>query len=114
MLGSAGSAILACVQRVPILQRILAGLVGLVVLVYAADYVYLRIRMRHPTLTNPFESVTRTRVLAIPQKNGKFDYQIDQTQPVETLTCVHALFPHYGDQPCWYLKPRLNRPIPVS
>ena len=89
-------------------------LAGLFVLVYAADYLYLRIRMRHPTPASPFESMTRTRVLAIPQKSGKLDYQIDQVQPVETLSCVHSLFPHYGDQPCWYLKPRLNRPIPVS
>jgi hypothetical protein len=102
------------VTRIQIFQRIVAGLAGLFVLVYAADYLYLRIRMRHPTPASPFESMTRTRVLAIPQKSGKFDYQIDQVQPVETLTCVHSLFPHYGDQPCWYLKPRLNRPIPVS
>jgi hypothetical protein len=102
------------VTRVQIFQRILAGLAGLFVLVYAADYFYLRIRMRHSAPASPFESLTRTRVLAIPQKSGKFDYQIDQAQPLETLTCVHSLFPHYGDQPCWYLKPRLNRPIPVS
>jgi hypothetical protein len=102
------------VTRIQTFQRILAGLAGLFVLVYAADYLYLRIRMRHPTPSSPFESMTRMRVLAIPQKSGRFNYQIDQVQPVETLTCVHSLFPHYGDQPCWYLKPRLNRPIPVS
>jgi len=102
------------VTRSQIVKRILGGLVAVFALVYAADYVYLRIRMMHPSPANPFESMIRTRVLAIPQKSGKFDYQIDQTQPVETLTCVHSLFPHYGDQPCWYLKPRLNQPIPVS
>lgn len=99
---------------IQILKRILAGLVIAFLAVYASDYFYLRIRMVHRTPTNPFESMTRTRVLAIPQKSGKFDYQIDETQPVETLTCVHSLFPHYGDQPCWYLKPRLNQPIPIS
>lgn len=98
----------------PVFKRILVGLVVAFATVYAGDYLYLRIRMFHSTLTDPFESMTRTRVLAIPQKNGKLDYQIDQAQPVETLTCVHSLFPHYGDQPCWYLKPRLNQPIPVS
>jgi hypothetical protein len=98
-----------------IFKRVLLGLVAALVLIFGSDYIYLRIRMlHHPTPTNPFESMTRTRVLAIPQKNGKFDYQIDQTQPVETLTCVHSLFPHYGDQPCWYLKPRINQPIPIS
>ena len=100
--------------RWQIFQRILGGLIAAVVLVYAGDYICLRVRMLHPTPTKPFETMTRTRVLAIPQKSGKFDYQIDQTQPVETLTCVHSLFPHYGDQPCWYLKPRIHQPIPIS
>ena len=100
--------------RTQISKRILAGLVIAFADVYASDYFYLRIRMFHRTPTDPFESLTRTRVLAIPQKSGKFDYQIDETQPVETPTCVHSLFPHWGDQPCWYLKPRLNQPIPVS
>ena len=100
--------------RLENVQRTLAGILGIFALVYAADYLYLRVRMRHPTPNRPFESMTRTRVLAIPQKSGKFDYQIDQTQPVETITCVHSLFRHYGHQPCWYLKPRLNQPIPVN
>ena len=100
--------------RIQILKRILAALAIAFAAIYACDYLYLRIRMRHATRTDPFESMTRTRVLAIPQKSGNFDYEIDQQMPVETLTCVHALFPHYGDQPCWYVKPRLNRPIPVS
>ncbi len=82
--------------------------------IYGGDYLVLRIRITRATATTPFESMTRTRVLVIPQKNGKFDYEVDQLQPQETLTCVHALFPHYGDQPCWYLKPRINQPIPVS
>src|SRR5258708_17906528 len=82
--------------------------------IYGVDYLVLRIRMTRATATTPFESMTRTRVLAIPQKSGKFDYQVDQLQPQETLTCVHTLFPHYGVQPCCYLKPRINQPIPVS
>jgi hypothetical protein len=103
-----------CVTPSEIAARILSAVLVLAVSVYAGDYLVLRVRMLHATSSEPFETMTRTRVLAIPQKNGKYDYQIDQLQPVEVLTCVHALFPHYGDQPCWYLKPRLNRPIPVS
>jgi len=97
-----------------LIKRVLLWLIVVLFAVYACDYFYLRIRMFRRMPADPFESLTRTRVLAIPQKSGKFDFQIDQTQPVETLTCVHSLFPHYGDQPCWYLKPRLNQPIPVS
>jgi hypothetical protein len=102
------------VSRFPTLRRSLAVVLALVVAVYVGDYLYLRLRMLHPKPSDPFESMTRTRVLAIPLKNGKTDYQIDLTQPSERLTCVHSLFPHYGDKPCWYLKPRLNEPIRVS
>jgi len=102
------------VTRTQIAARTIVALLLTAGGIYGGDYLVLRIRMTRATVTTPFESMTRTRVLAIPQKSGKFDYQVDQLQPQETLTCVHALFPHYGDQPCWYLKPRFNQPIPVS
>jgi hypothetical protein len=97
-----------------IAARVLASFLALLACVYVADFLVLRVRMLKATPTSPFESMTRTRILAIAQKGGKTDYQIDQVQPVETLTCVHSLFPHYGDQPCWYLKPRLNQPIKID
>jgi len=102
------------VNRTQVFARILIGILGVFLCAYLADFAYLRVRMIRAKANGPFETLTRTRVLAIPQKSGKFDYEIDQQMPVETLTCVHSLFPHYGDQPCWYLKPRLNQPIPVS
>jgi len=34
------------------------------------------------------------------QKNGKTQFIFDPPAPE---TCVHALFPHAGMQPCWYL-----------
>ena len=78
------------------------------------DYLVLRVRMLHPTPAIPFETMTRTRILAIPTKTGKYDYQVDAVSPTETVTCVHTLFPHNGDKPCWYLKPWLNQPIPLG
>jgi hypothetical protein len=102
------------VTRSQIAVRALIALLLLALGVFSADFVVLRVRLLHATPVMPFETMTRTRVLAIPQKGGKMDYQIDQVQPVETLTCVHALFPHYGHQPCWYMKPRLNQPIPAG
>jgi hypothetical protein len=102
------------VTRSQIAARAVASLLALIVCVYVMDYLVLRVRILRATPSSPFESMTRTRILAIAQKGGKTDYQIDQVQPVETLTCVHALFPHDGDQPCWYLKPRLNQPIQIN
>jgi len=102
------------VTRPQIVKRSLVVLLGLVTVVYAADYGYVRVRMIHPKPADPFESMTRNRLLAIPLKNGKLEYELDQVNPTDTLTCVHSLFPHYGDPPCWYLKPRINDPIPVG
>ena len=100
--------------RGKITSRVVLVAFGAMALLYAADFLVLRFRMLHMTVSQPFESLTRSRILAIPQKSGRLDYQIDQLQPVETITCVHAIFPQYGNQPCWYLKPRIDQPIPVN
>jgi hypothetical protein len=96
-----------------ILKRFILATAGCLVLVYAGDYLYLRARMRHPKPTDPFESLTALRVLAIPEKNGKTEYEVDAQNPQQTVTCVHSLFPHSGTLPCWYVKPRVNQPIPM-
>jgi hypothetical protein len=94
-------------------KRVLISAVVLVGLVYCGDYASLRIRMMHPKPTDPFETNTTMRILAIPEKNGKTEYTPDVQNPQQTVTCVHSLFPHAGYGPCWYVKPRLNRPIPM-
>jgi hypothetical protein len=96
-----------------ILKRLILTAAGCLVLVYAGDYIYLRTRMLHPKPADPFESLTALRVLAIPEKNGKTEYEVDAQNPQQTVTCVHSLFPHSGSSPCWYIKPRLNQPIPM-
>ncbi len=69
--------------------------------------------MLHPKPTDPFETVTALRVLAIGEKGGKTEYTLDQIQPQQTGVCVHSLFPHAGDLPCWYLKRKFAQPIPM-
>jgi hypothetical protein len=82
-------------------------------LTFGGDYLVLRIRMLHPKPDNPFETLKTLRVLAIPEKNGKTEYEVDSQNPEQTTTCVHSLFPHSGYSPCWYVKPRINQPIPM-
>jgi hypothetical protein len=96
-----------------ILKRLILAAAGCLVLVYAGDYIYLRARMLHPKPADPFESFKTLRVLAIPEKNGKTEYEVEALNPEQTVTCVHSLFPHSGSSPCWYVKPRLNQPIPM-
>lgn len=97
-----------------LVKRISIAALAVLVLVYVGDFVSVRVRMLHPKPDNPFETVTALRILAIAQKSGKTEYAIDQLQPQQTAVCVHALFPHNGDAPCWYLKRKFAQPIPMS
>jgi hypothetical protein len=94
-------------------KRIAFALLVALALIYCGDFLYLRVRMLHPKPTDPFETQTTLRVLAIPEKNGKTEYEVDSLNPEQTVTCVHSLFPHSGFSPCWYVKPRINQPIPM-
>ena len=48
---------------------------------------------------DPLESLKTLRVLAIPEKNGKTEYEVDAQNPEQTITCVHSFFPHSGYSP---------------
>ena len=94
-------------------KRALMALMAAFVLIYGGDFLWFRLRMIHPKPDTPLESFQAPRVLAIPEKGGKTSYEIDQQNPEQTVTCTHSLFPHAGFSPCWYVKPRVNQPIPM-
>jgi hypothetical protein len=96
-----------------VVKRLLRVLLVGAVLLYIADYAQFRVRMARAKPNDPLETLTSLRVLAIPEKNGKTEYEVDAQNPQQTVTCVHALFPHSGYSPCWYVKPRINQPIPM-
>jgi hypothetical protein len=96
-----------------IVKRAAIGAALALVFLYLGDALWVRLRMIHPKPGEPFESVTAPRVLAIPQKSGKTEYELDAQNPEQTLVCVHSLFPHDGRSPCWYLKPRIIQPVPM-
>jgi len=97
-----------------LLARILITVLLLVVLLYVGDFISVRMRMRHPQANDPFETVTALRILAIGEKGNKTEYTVDPVQPQQTAECVHSLFPHGGDPPCWYLKRKFAQPIPMT
>jgi predicted Zn-dependent protease len=82
-------------------------------LVYLLDWAVVSVRALHPTATSPYETLTVPRILAIPENNGKTEYQIDQLHPEESRTCVHSLFPHAGHGPCWYVQRKISQPVPM-
>lgn len=68
-------------------------------LTYVGDYLYVRYKMAGANSSEAFGSVQFFPATQL--KNGKLDIYIESPQ---TETCVHALFPHYGYNPCWYAK----------
>ena len=95
-------------------KRLLMAVLTALALCYSVDYLSVRSRMIHAKPADPFESITAVRVLAIPEKNGKTEFEVDAGNPEKTVVCVHSLFPHSGHLPCWYVKPRINQPIPMT
>lgn len=71
-------------------------------LVLAAIYVGddLSLRYHIPAGRQPFGTVTVERLDAIPEKNGKVEFDFE---PPVQQTCVHSPLPHMGYPPCWYL-----------
>lgn len=87
------------------MKRILIIAVAALALVYAGDYAALRIKMMEKNSSAAFGVVQMQTTYAIPHKDGRAELVFGD--PVNQ-TCVHSLFPHFGDSPCWYLN-RKNR-----
>jgi uncharacterized membrane protein len=92
-------------------RRVFLLLVALLMLTYLADFVQYTIRAHFPKLGSATGSVHRVRMLAIPEKNNKVEYQIDAVHPEEDVRCTHSIFPHSGNRPCWYVTRHANDPI---
>ncbi|HEV2399071.1 MAG TPA: hypothetical protein VGS27_19150 [Candidatus Sulfotelmatobacter sp.] len=73
-------------------------ILGTTALTYGVDLGLFRLRL--VANRDPYGSVVVRRSYAVLQKNGKTQFIFDPPGPE---TCVNALFPHSGMQPCWYL-----------
>jgi hypothetical protein len=72
---------------------------SLAILAYGTDYAVFRYRVA--SNRQPYGQITVFPYDAVPQKNGKTQFIFS---PPEARTCVHALFPQAGFEPCWYLQ----------
>lgn len=82
------------------MQRWIKILLVAVVVLYAGDYGWLRMRAARDRAT-AFDSVLVSVVDQIPQKGNKAEYVPEEAR---LESCVRSLFPHLGDPPCWYLR----------
>lgn len=74
---------------------IVAGL--LLLTVYFSDY--LSVAWRVPKASS-FGTVQIHPYYAVRKKNNRIEFMVLDPQD---QVCVHSLFPHFGDDPCWYL-----------
>lgn len=79
-----------------IAKKVALGLVLLVALAYAVDYVSIHVPI--PPGRAQFGTLTVKPYYAVPMKDGKTEYMYEDPQ---TETCSHSLFPQYGHSPCW-------------
>jgi hypothetical protein len=96
-----------------ILKRVLIGVAVAFAVAYAVDLASLRVRARHASATDPYETLVAPRVYAIAEKGNKTEYQIDEQNPQQSVKCVHALFPHDGLSTCWQVQRALHQTIPM-
>ena len=80
---------------------------ALLLLLYIGDFLLFSLR------DAPTSSVHRVRLLAIPDKGNRVEYQIDVQQPEEDVPCSRSLFPQGGNRPCWYVRRHAKDPIPM-
>jgi hypothetical protein len=73
--------------------------ISALLLLYAGDYLVLRLRMVQGGTDGATSTVTV--FYAAPIKGEKMTVYYDQPQP---QTCVRSIFPWMGYQPCWYLR----------
>jgi hypothetical protein len=82
------------------------ALLALAGLLYVGDW--LAARSRGP---RAFGSVVVQPYYAVALKDGKTEFIM---LAPETHACVHALFPHFGAAPCWYLEGHKRQRIDVG
>ena len=89
----------------------LASLTLLFFILYAVDLTWYHVRLAAPRLGAANSSVHRVRLLAIPDKGNKTEYQIDVVHPEEDVPCSRTVFPHRTLNPCWYVSRHAKDPI---
>ena len=65
---------------------------------YLGDAVVLQVRLRHGTA---YRVIQVDQFLSTPLKGQKEEYDFTGQVPV---TCVRAIFPQLGSQPCWWVE----------
>jgi hypothetical protein len=93
-----------------IVSRLLIAALILLGLVWLGDYVIARHRIAIGT-SGFVETVKVQPLYVIPHKDSRAEYVFGDPQMVK---CVHSIFPHFGDGPCWYVKKHAQPAVPMA
>jgi hypothetical protein len=96
---------------VDLLRRAFLAAFAIVAFAYLLDFSWYYLRLNFPSLGSAASSLHRIRLIAIPGKANKVEYELDSVQPEEDVPCTRTLFPHSGQAPCWYVARHINDPI---
>ncbi len=86
--------------------RLLLIVVALAVVVYAGDY--LSVRLQIPNGRAQFGTVQVQRYYSVKLKNQRTELMF---QPPQSQSCSHSLFPQLGASPCWYVERHTTQKI---
>ena len=75
--------------------RVLVAFAAVSLAAYAIDWAIYKLR------GSPQSAVTVNRFMSVPLKGQKTEYDF---LGKATVSCVGALFPHGGEDPCWHLR----------
>ena len=82
-----------------ILGYVLGALAAALVLAYAGDAVWIRVKLATGGAARAYGSVVVMPAVAL--KGEKYEVYANNGTPV---ACARSLFPQLGDPPCWYVK----------
>lgn len=89
-----------------IVLKIVVALLVAAGVFYIGDYAVLRYRIARNQ--SPYGSVIVNVYYAVPQKNGRMEYDFQSSQ---AEVCVNSIFPHAGHAACWYLRRQSDRQV---
>jgi hypothetical protein len=90
------------------MKRVLIIVVIVAAVLYAADFLSLRLGVPARVAVG---SITVHTFYAVKLKNGRteYDYAGDHN-----VSCTNSLLPQYGMKPCWYVNRNLNEQITID
>ena len=95
-------------SKFPVLKRLVVVLLALCVLLYAGDFVSLRLAIPR---RDKLGTVTVHTLYAVKLKNGRTEYDDGGDQAVN---CSNSLLPQMGASPCWYLVRHPERQVTID